>query len=121
MSLMTAVSPHLESLKKEGQSGRTKINQYTRYGTLLLGTVQGYGVAVGLESSSNVVIDPGTFFTIALLNFYYNHYRSLQFFYFLKNFFKIVFGSYRERMVIITCFRNFFNANKISICWLTPG
>ena len=69
MSLMTAVSPHLEALKKEGPSGRTKINQYTRYGTLVLAALQGYGISVGLEgmesSSGSAVIDPGYFFRIS--------------------------------------------------------
>ena len=66
MQLMTTVSPHLEQLKKEGEQGRKKMNQYTRYGTVVLTIVQAYGIAVGLEGlSSNVgsvVIDPGVFF-----------------------------------------------------------
>ena len=66
MQLLTAVSPTLEGWKKEGESGRKKINQYTRYGTVLLATVQAYGLAVGLESmtgsSGTAVIDPGIFF-----------------------------------------------------------
>lgn len=66
MQLMTTVSPHLEQLKKEGEQGRKKMNQYTRYGTVVLTIVQAYGIAVGLEGlSSNVgsvVIDPGLFF-----------------------------------------------------------
>lgn len=66
MQLMTAVSPTLEQLKKEGESGRKKINQYTRYGTVLLATVQAYGLAVGLEgmagAAGSAVIDPGVFF-----------------------------------------------------------
>ncbi len=63
MQLMTAVSPKLEALKKEGESGRKKINQYTRYGTVLLATVQGFGIASGLEAASgSVVVDPGYFF-----------------------------------------------------------
>jgi preprotein translocase subunit SecY len=66
MQLMTGVSQHLEQLKKEGETGRKKINQYTRYGTVLLATVQGYGLAVGLEAMSGsagpAVIDPGWFF-----------------------------------------------------------
>jgi len=62
MQLMTAVSPHLEQLKKEGEQGRKQINQYTRYGTVVLAALQGYGVAIALESSGNVVIDPGLFF-----------------------------------------------------------
>ena len=61
VQLMTSVSPTLAQLKKEGESGRKKINQYTRYGTVLLTMVQGYGVAVAL-SGTNVVIDPGPFF-----------------------------------------------------------
>ncbi len=66
MQLMTAVSPHLEALKKEGEAGRKKINQYTRYGTVLLCVVQAYGIAVGLESmtaaSGSAVLSPGVFF-----------------------------------------------------------
>ena len=66
MQLMTAVSPTLEALKKEGESGRKKINQYTRYGTVLLAAVQSYGIAVGLEGMSgpggSAVIDPGLYF-----------------------------------------------------------
>ncbi|MGV8998420.1 MAG: preprotein translocase subunit SecY [Parvibaculaceae bacterium] len=62
IQLMTSVSPHLEALKKEGEQGRKTINQYTRYGTLALAVLQGYGIAVGLEGAQNVVIDPGMFF-----------------------------------------------------------
>jgi preprotein translocase subunit SecY len=62
MQLMTAVSPHLEQLKKEGEQGRKQINQYTRYGTVFLATLQGYGIAVGLEGAGNVVIEPGLYF-----------------------------------------------------------
>ena len=62
MQLMTAVSPHLEQLKKEGEQGRKQINQYTRYGTVFLAALQGYGIAVGLEGAGNVVIDPGLYF-----------------------------------------------------------
>ncbi len=61
--LLTAVSPQLEALKKEGESGRKKINQYTRYLTVLLAIVQGYGFSVGLESAG-AVVDPGFFFRI---------------------------------------------------------
>ena len=50
MQLMTTVSPQLEQLKKEGEQGRKKINQYTRYGTEFLAAIQAYGIAVGLES-----------------------------------------------------------------------
>jgi len=62
MQLLTAVSPHLEQLKKEGEQGRKQINQYTRYGTVVLATLQGYGIAVGLEGAGNIVVDPGLFF-----------------------------------------------------------
>ena len=62
MQLMTTVSPHLAQLKKEGEQGRKQINQYTRYGTVILAALQGYGIAVGLEGAQNVVIDPGVFF-----------------------------------------------------------
>ena len=51
MQLMTSVVPTLEQLKKEGEQGRKVINQYTRYGTVLLATVQAYGIAVSLDSS----------------------------------------------------------------------
>ena len=62
IQLLTTVSPHLEQLKKEGEQGRKQINQYTRYGTVVLATLQAYGIAVGLESAGNVVIDGGWFF-----------------------------------------------------------
>ncbi len=62
MQLMTTVSPQMEALKKEGESGRKKINQYTRYGTVLLAAVQAYGIAVGLEGQGGIVTDPGMFF-----------------------------------------------------------
>ncbi len=65
VQLLTAVSPHLAQLKKEGEQGRKQINQYTRYGTVILATLQGYGISVGLEGSGNVVIDPGLFFRIS--------------------------------------------------------
>ncbi|MDA0369154.1 MAG: preprotein translocase subunit SecY [Proteobacteria bacterium] len=68
MQLMTAVSPRFEALKKEGESGRKKINQYTRYGTVLLAALQAYGISVGLESMTSsqgsAVFDPGFFFRI---------------------------------------------------------
>lgn len=62
IQLMTTVSPHLEALKKEGESGRKKMNQYTRYGTVVLAALQAYGIAVGLEGQGNLVSDPGMFF-----------------------------------------------------------
>jgi preprotein translocase subunit SecY len=62
MQLASSMSPNLEALKKEGEHGRQKINQYTRYLTVLLASVQAYGLAVGLETQGNAVIDPGFFF-----------------------------------------------------------
>ena len=66
MQILTTVVPSLEALKKEGEAGRKKINQYTRYGTVILAAVQAYGIAVGLESQTstvgNVVHDPGLYF-----------------------------------------------------------
>ena len=64
IQLLTGVSEYFKNLKRQGEIGRKKITQYTRYGTVLLATVQGYGISVGLESSSNVVIDPGAFFRL---------------------------------------------------------
>jgi len=68
MQLMTAVLPSLESLKKEGEAGRKKINQYTRYLTVLITAGQAYGLALGLEgmqsSAGSAVIDPGWFFRL---------------------------------------------------------
>ena len=66
MQILTTVVPSLEALKKEGEAGRKKINQYTRYGTVILAAFQAYGIAVGLESQTAsmgpVVTDPGLFF-----------------------------------------------------------
>ncbi len=66
MQLMTAVSPQLEALKKEGETGRKKINQYTRYGTVLIAGFQAFGISAGLEGMSSsagpAVMDPGAFF-----------------------------------------------------------
>ena len=69
IQLMTAAIPSLETLKKEGESGRKKLNQYTRYLTVLIAMVQSYGIAIGLEgmrgSFGAAVIDPGPFFIIS--------------------------------------------------------
>jgi preprotein translocase subunit SecY len=65
MQLMTSVIPSLEALKKEGEQGRKIINQYTRYGTVLLALVQAYGISVGLESGNGIVTNPGLFFQIS--------------------------------------------------------
>ena len=68
MQLLTAISPTIEALKKEGEQGRKKINQYTRYGTVILAAFQAYGLAIGLEGMSGshgpAVADPGLFFRI---------------------------------------------------------
>ena len=65
IQLMTSVSPTLANLKKEGEPGRKKITQYTRYGTVILAILQGYGISVGLESAGEIVTDPGLFFRIS--------------------------------------------------------
>lgn len=62
MQLMTVVVPALEALKKEGEAGRRKITQYTRYGTVGLATFQALGIAVALESQAGLVIEPGAGF-----------------------------------------------------------
>jgi len=64
LQLLTVVIPHLESLSKEGDAGRRKITQYTRYGTVLLSLIQGFGIAVGLENMAgptgvSIVMNPG--------------------------------------------------------------
>jgi len=69
LELLTVVVPHLERLKKEGDAGRKKITQYARYGTIVLSVVQGFAIAVGLESMSGpdgamVVLDPGWSFRL---------------------------------------------------------
>ena len=69
MQLMTSMNPRLEALKKDGESGRKKINQYTRYFTIVLAAVQAYGLAVGLENmqsgAASAVINPGIFFRLS--------------------------------------------------------
>ena len=64
MQLLSVVVPTLEQLKKEGDSGRRKITQYTRYGTVLLATFQGIGISIALESQAGLVIDPGALFRL---------------------------------------------------------
>ena len=64
VQLLTGTSDYFKNLKNQGEIGRKKITQYTRYGTVLLATIQGYGVSVGLESSSSIVIDPGMLFRL---------------------------------------------------------
>ena len=65
VQLLTGVSDYFKNLKAQGEVGRQKITQITRYGTVLLALVQGYGLSVGLESSANLVINPGIFFKIS--------------------------------------------------------
>ena len=67
VQLLTGVSEYFKNLKNQGEIGRKKITQFTRYGTVLLATIQGYGVSVGLENSAGVVIDPGTFFKVTTI------------------------------------------------------
>ena len=68
MQLMTSVVPSLAQMKKDGEAGRKKINQYTRYGTVFLAAIQAYGIAAGLESFQGqggaAVLDPGMFFRL---------------------------------------------------------
>lgn len=64
MQLGTVAVPHLEALKKEGEAGRRKITQYTRYGTLALSLVQGYGISIALQSQAGLVLNPGSLFVL---------------------------------------------------------
>ena len=65
MSLMSSISTSLAALKKDGESGRKKINQYTRYFTLVLAALQAWGIAIGLEGQGGIVTDPGMFFRVS--------------------------------------------------------
>ena len=67
MQLMTVVSPTLEALKKEGEAGRRKITQYTRYGTAGLALFQGMGIAIALESQRGLVLEPGIAFRLVTM------------------------------------------------------
>ena len=71
IQLLTGVTEYFKNLKAQGELGRQKITQYTRYGTVILALIQGYGVAVSLENSQGIVQDPGLYFkfvtTISLL------------------------------------------------------
>ncbi|WP_280548438.1 MULTISPECIES: preprotein translocase subunit SecY [unclassified Halomonas] len=69
MQLMTAVSPQLEQLKKEGEAGRRKISQYTRYGTVLLALVQATGMSVGLASQGIAYTADFSFYFTAIVTF----------------------------------------------------
>jgi preprotein translocase subunit SecY len=66
VQLLTAMVPSLEQLKKEGEQGRKKINQYTRLGTVALATVQAYGLAVSLEAG-DLATDPGLYFRFSTM------------------------------------------------------
>jgi preprotein translocase subunit SecY len=71
MQLLTSISPSLEALKKEGEAGRKKLNQYTRMGTVIIAAMQAYGIAAGIEGmrAGNIpaVADPGLFFRMAVV------------------------------------------------------
>lgn len=71
LQLLTPIYPALEAMKKEGEAGRKKINQYTRYGTVFLAALQAFGIAVGLENmsgpSGSAVIDPGFYFRFTMV------------------------------------------------------
>ena len=68
MQLMTVAVPSLEALKKEGEAGRRKITQYTRYGTVALALFQGLGIAIALESQAGLVLDPGVMFRVVTVS-----------------------------------------------------
>jgi preprotein translocase subunit SecY len=67
MQLMSAVSPQLDALRKEGESGRRKITQYTRYGTVFLALFQATGISIALESQAGLVLEPGLMFRITTI------------------------------------------------------
>ena len=67
VQLLTVVSPTLEQLKKEGESGRRKITQYTRYGTVALALFQSMGIAIALESQAGLVLHPGFLFRLTTI------------------------------------------------------
>jgi preprotein translocase subunit SecY len=68
MQLMSVASPQLEALKKEGEAGRRKITQYTRYGTVVLALFQGIGIAIALEAQPGLVNDPGFMFRLTTVS-----------------------------------------------------
>jgi len=67
MQLMSTVSPHLDALRKEGESGRRKITQYTRYGTVFLSLFQATGISVALEAQAGLVLEPGLMFRVTTI------------------------------------------------------
>ena len=68
VQLLTGVSDYFKNLKAQGETGRAKITQITRYGTVVLATIQGYGLSIGLQSSADLVINPGLFFTVTAVS-----------------------------------------------------
>ena len=64
VQLLTGTSDYFKNLKDQGELGRKKITQITRYGTVLIAALQGYGVAVGIENAGNLVLEPGMHFRI---------------------------------------------------------
>ena len=64
VQLLTGVSDYFKNLKEQGETGRKKITQITRYGTVLIAAMQGYGVSVGLENAGNLVLNPGVYFKL---------------------------------------------------------
>ena len=64
VQLLTGVSDYFKNLKDQGELGRKKITQITRYGTVFIASLQGYGVSVGLENAGNLVIEPGVYFNV---------------------------------------------------------
>jgi preprotein translocase subunit SecY len=64
VQLLTGVSDYFKNLKEQGETGRKKITQITRYGTVLIACLQGYGVSVGLENAGNLVVEPGLSFRV---------------------------------------------------------
>ena len=64
VQLLTGTSDYFKNLKEQGEIGRKKITQITRYGTVLIAALQGYGVAVGIENAGNLVSDPGVYFRV---------------------------------------------------------
>ncbi|MGH8430036.1 MAG: preprotein translocase subunit SecY, partial [Solimonas sp.] len=67
VQMMTAVVPTLAVLKKEGESGRRKITQYTRYGTVFLALFQATGISIALESQAGLVLEPGLMFRVTTI------------------------------------------------------
>jgi preprotein translocase subunit SecY len=67
IQLLTGVSETFKNLKNQGEIGRRKITQYTRYGTVLLATIQGYGVSVGLENSNVIISNPAAYFKLTIV------------------------------------------------------